>query len=92
MSERPEIYEQKALGDPAALTALVRQVALETLAGIGLDVSSPTELQADLYYLRRLRKGGEEVRSVVRHSLLTLAVSTALYMLWEAVKGVLEKG
>lgn len=92
MNEQPDIYEHKALSEPADATALVRQVVLETLASMGLDVSIPTELQADLYYLRRLRKGGEEVRTIVRHSILTLAVSTALYMLWEAMKGALEKG
>lgn len=92
MSDAPHSdYEQKARADATTLHALCREAALEALASVGIDVANPTELQADLYYLRRLRRGGEEVRSILRHSLLTLTVSTALYMLWEALKGLLGK-
>ena len=85
-------YEQKAFGEAASPHAQCREAALSALLGMGIDVANPTELQADLYYLRRLRKAGEEMRSVLRHALLTLVVSTVLYLLWEAVKLAVWKG
>lgn len=88
--EQEEIYQQKALHDPATLTQLIRSTVMETLERMGLDSSSPTELQADLYYLRRLRKRGEEVRSILSHAVLTLLASSAIYLLWHALKGAMK--
>ena len=71
--------------------AAVREAVHETLIGLGFEMQSPAQLQADMHYLRGLRKGSEEVTRLVRHSVLTLAVSTALYLLWQAVKAALGK-
>ncbi|MBY0354713.1 MAG: hypothetical protein K2Q12_03165 [Rickettsiales bacterium] len=87
----PEKHEHKARHEPATLHVQVREITLEVLQSLGLDATQPREWQADMYYLRRLRKGGEEVRSVVRHSFLTLAVSTALYLLWEALRSAMKQ-
>lgn len=69
---------------------IVRDAVRETLVGLGFDIADPRGLQADMIYLRRIRRGAEDVTRVVRHSVLTLAVSTALYLLWEAVKGAVK--
>ena len=70
---------------------LVREAVHETLSGLGFDLKEQPELQADMYYLRRMRKGSEDVHKIIRHSLLTLLVSTGLFLLWEAVRGMLGK-
>ncbi len=87
MSEdAPATYEQKAQADGSWPPLLIREAMLEMLAGIGIDASRPTELQADLYYLRRQRRAAEEGRSVLRHAFLTITASALLALLWHAVK------
>jgi hypothetical protein len=63
----------------------------ETLSGIGCDMSEPNKLQADMYYLRKLRCGSEDVTRVVRRSAITISCSTVLFLLWEAFKNILQK-
>ena len=70
---------------------IVRRAVFETLVGLGFDVREPGEIQADIHYLRRMRKGSEDMRKIVRHSLLTLMISTGIYVLWEAAKSILSK-
>ena len=70
---------------------LVRAAVEETLRGLGFDLRAPEQLQADMYYLRRMRKGSEEMTRLTRRTLLTMAVSTALFLLWEAFKHVLQR-
>ena len=84
MSEPPSVERKSASAE--AIQVIVRTAVMETLSSLGFDAEHPTELQADMYYLRRLRRGGEEARGIVRHSLLTVAVSTVLYLLWEAIR------
>ena len=71
-------------------THLVRQAVHETLSGLGFDMREPNQLQADMFYLRKMRKGSEDISKIVRHSVLTLLVSSGLYLLWEAVKTSLK--
>lgn len=85
MSEVPAHYESKAQGD-ASPHMQVRESVMEALTSVGIDVSSPTELQADLYFLRRQRRGADEMRSVVRKALLSLVVSGVIFLLWKAFK------
>ncbi len=68
-----------------AVRLLVRDAVQETLLGLGFDMRHPGALQADMYYLRRLRKAGEDARSIVRRSVLTLMLSAILYLLWNAL-------
>lgn len=69
---------------------LIRDTVRETLLSLGFSTEDPTALQADMHYLRRIRRGSEEMARVVRHSIVTLIVSTGLYLLWLAVKKVLH--
>lgn len=71
---------------------VVRETVHETLSGLGFDVREPGETQADMYYLRKIRRGSEDMARKVRASGITLIVSTGLYLLWQAVKGLLERG
>lgn len=70
---------------------LVRKTVEETLCGLGFDMRNPNQLQADMLYLRRVRKGSEDMTRIVRHSILTLLASTGIYLLWEAVKNALYR-
>ncbi len=70
---------------------LVRQTVQETLQGLGFDVHDPSQLQADMYYLRKVRHGSEDMGRIVRRSSLALGVSTGLYMIWEAIKSLLHR-
>jgi hypothetical protein len=81
--------EFKSLNE-TAIRAIVHETVAETLSNIGFDTSAPSDIQADMYYLRRIRKGSEDMRGIVRRSLLTLAVSTSLFLLWEAIKHSLK--
>jgi len=78
--------------EPILLQQLIREAVQETLAGLGFDTSSPAKIQADMHYLRRMRQGAEDMASLTRTSLLTIFISTALYMLWQAAKDLVLKG
>ena len=70
---------------------LVKKAVHETLGGLGFDMREPNELQADMLYLRKVRKGAEDMTRVVRRSVLTLLISTGLYLLWQAVREAATK-
>lgn len=76
--------------DNDAFRVLVRQTVHETLIGLGLDMREPNQLQADMYYLRKIRTGGEEMAKVMQRSAMTLTCTTVLYLLWEAIKRLLR--
>jgi hypothetical protein len=71
---------------PEILKQLIRQTVLETLSGLGFQAETPAELQADMYYLRRMRKGSEEMARKIRMVVLSTLLSTGLYLLWEAIR------
>lgn len=68
---------------------MIKQAVRETLAGLGFDVTETKALQADMYYLRRLREGAEEAGKTMRHTLVGMLVSAALFLLWDAIRRVL---
>lgn len=70
---------------------LVRETVRETLENVGFDMREPNKLQADMYYLRKLRCGSEDMVQLLRRSAITLSFTTALYLLWEAVKALLQR-
>ena len=76
---------------PPTQQEIIRRTVRETLGGLGFDMSEPNELQADMYYLRRIRRGSEEMGKTVRRAALTMMVTTGLYLLWEAVKQVAQR-
>ena len=71
---------------PEIFSQLIRQTVLETLSGLGFQSEAPAELQADMYYLRRVRRGSEDMARRVRSVVLTTLASTGLYLLWEAIR------
>ncbi len=71
---------------PDHLKRIVRQTVLETLEGLGFDAETPTGLQADMHYLRRLRLGAEDMSRRAKGAVLTILISTSLWLLWEAVR------
>lgn len=68
---------------------LIRETVAETLVGLGFETSNPTQTQADMLYLRKLRHGSDEARRIVSRAVLTLIATGLLYMLWEGLKGKL---
>ena len=77
--------------DEETCRGVVRDTVRETLESVGFDMREPNKLQADMYYLRKLRHGSEDMMQLLRRSAITLSFTTALYLLWEAVKGVLQR-
>lgn len=80
MSEQDEIYRK-----------IMRETVHETLQGVGFDLRDPRQLQADMHYLRKLRHGSEDMTRVLQRSAITLGFTTGLFLLWEALKTILNK-
>ncbi|MBM3618938.1 MAG: hypothetical protein FJX23_10415 [Alphaproteobacteria bacterium] len=80
MHEQEEIYRK-----------IVKEAVHETLLGVGFDLREPSQMQADMHYLRKLRHGSEDMTRVLQRSAITLGFSTALFLLWEAFKSILQK-
>lgn len=72
-----------------------RQVALEEtrelLSALGFNLGEIHEIQADLLYLRSLRRRNDEMRRRVGVSIATLLATTGLYLLWETLKAHIIK-
>jgi len=68
------------------IRAIVRESVHETFASLGLDADEWTEAQADMAYLRRLRRGAERTAWAVRAGVISILVSALLYALWEGIK------
>ena len=76
--------------DETTICKIVREASREsvheTLTALGFDIHDPHEVQSDLLYLRRIRKGSEFVSQRVKASIITVLIPTFLYLLWEAIK------
>jgi hypothetical protein len=70
---------------------IVREAVHETLNGLGITMSNPQEMQADFIYIRRMRKGSENLSQKIKASLITVTIPSLLYLLWEAFKEVIKK-
>ncbi len=68
------------------LKQIVRQSVLDTLEGLGFESDSPAALQADMHYLRRLRLGSEDLGRRARGTMITMLITSALWLLWEAIR------
>jgi len=68
-----------------------KEAVHETLKGLGFDTKSPHEVQSDLLYLRKVRKGSEFISLRVKASTIALLVPTILYIMWEAIKQSVTK-
>lgn len=78
--------------DEEAMRRVVKETVHETLSGLGFDTHNLAEMQADMVYLRHLRKGSEDVFSKIRLVLLTTTIPGILYLLWEAFKNKIKNG
>ena len=72
--------------DDSQLETLVKKTVHETLKGIGFKTDSPTEIQEDIAYLRKIRRSSERLSVAVRVTAITSAISVVvgglLYGLW----------
>lgn len=75
-------------GQAMELRLIVREAVEETLQKLGFDTSKPSELQADMLYLRKLRRGAEDAHRVVFKVLFSILLTALLYTLWD---GIMEK-
>jgi len=74
------------------ITSLAVEEAInKTLATLGLNPNDVYETQADMAYLRNLRKGSEDVARKIKTSVISLLIPTALYLLWLALKNEIVK-
>lgn len=71
---------------PDHLKHIVHETVLETLQGLGFEAETPTMLQADMHYLRRLRLGAEDMTRRARSAVLSVLIPTCLWLVWEGVR------
>jgi hypothetical protein len=74
--------------------SIVRQVVKdavhETLTGLGFTPCDPQQTQQDMIYLRKLRRGSEEMGAKIRTASITTLVAGMLYALFEGIRGSLR--
>jgi len=58
----------------------------EVLTKYGVDISNPNSMQADLIHLRKSRIGSDELVKWTKRSIITVAISSLLAALWNAIK------
>ncbi len=63
-----------------------RAAALETLAALGVDVHSPTEMQADFVYLRRWRRLIERIQAAAIIAGVAAFFTTLAGLIWAGFK------
>ncbi len=73
------------------LQKIIRNTVHETLAHLGFSVEAPQEVQSDLLYLRKMRKGAEFVALRAKASMVAVLASGFLYLLWDALKDALKR-
>lgn len=69
---------------------IIEKTVRETLAGLGFNAEDMHEMQADFLYLRRMRKGSEEMAGWIRRSVIFVTIPALLFVMWEAVKQALR--
>ena len=67
------------------------QAAKETLTSLGIDTTSPTEMQHDFAWMRRWRLLSEKVGSRVLITVVTLATVGVGGAVWASLKATLGK-
>lgn len=69
---------------------IIRHTVHETLTMLGFNLSNPTEVQADIAYLRKARKGSEQVAAMVKRTCVGAFCSGILWVLWEGIKAAAQ--
>ncbi|MCB2082334.1 MAG: hypothetical protein H6908_06570 [Hyphomicrobiales bacterium] len=81
--------------DDETLKRIIRKSAheatQETLCSLGFSIAEPQEMQADLLYLRKLRRGSEFLNLRVKASLIAFLIPTILYLLWHAIRDAIQR-
>lgn len=65
---------------------VIEETVMRTLRHVGFTVDTPHEIQADLLYVRKARIGAEEVQKWIRRTSVGVAVTGALYTLWQGIR------
>ena len=68
------------------LKRIVKEVVHETLSGLGFAPHEPNEMQANMVYLTKLRKGSEFMSLRAKASLIAFLIPTLMYFIWESLK------
>lgn len=68
------------------LKELLQETVLETLAGLGIDVKKPREMQADFVALREWRLAMRMMRRVLLTTVIGVAVTGAIAAVWAGIK------
>ncbi len=80
--------------NPEEIKAVAREAVKETLLSMGIatdDQDSILSLQQDMAWLRKQRKSTEEIAKWVRRGLVTTALSTVLWLIWEGFKLAVQR-
>ena len=64
----------------------VREGIDDALTKYGIEIDEPTAMQSDMVYLRKSRIGSEELAKWAKRSAITVAISSLLATLWNAIK------
>lgn len=73
----------------------VQRSVHETFMVFGIDTTdgeSVREFQSDLGYLRRSRRGSEELAKWAKRSAVGAAITAFCVLLWEGLKHMMSKG
>jgi hypothetical protein len=81
----PPIFDKEELRD------LIRETVSETFTQLGVQYSSPLEMQKDFQHLREWRLSVESVKSKTMLAIVGVFVSGTLGALWLGLKEVLSK-
>ncbi len=72
------------------LHRIVQEAVCETLLRLGISTDAPSEMQADMIFLRKSRKGNEEVAKWVKRTTVGVFVSSLLFTLYEGIRHILK--
>ncbi len=63
-----------------------KEAVYEMMLTIGVDSKNPKEIQADLIYLNRLRKGVEYVNMRIKAVMVAVIVPSILMLIWNSIR------
>lgn len=76
--------------DKGELKEAIKEAIQEAFTAYGFTVEKPSEIQKDMAHLRSLRLGCEATKKNILKAVITVTVPASLYLIWEALKGVLN--
>ena len=63
----------------------------EALTSYGFDTDNPLEHQADQQYLRKIRKGSQDIHQFAKRSGIWATICTAVYLAIEGIKSYIKQ-